>query len=109
MALSVKKLFETQRIKEIRKLERTVSGFFDYVEDLIEDKNTFTMEEFANSVNEFLEFRKYKILTDRGRITKKSADEKAKLEYDEFNKFQKIVSDFDKKIMKHSPLEDDDE
>ena len=56
--------------KEIRKLERAVSVFFDYVEDLIEDKNTFTMEEFANSVNEFLEFRKYKILTDRGRISK---------------------------------------
>lgn len=95
--------------KEIRKLERAVSGFFDYVEDLIEDKNTFTMEEFANSVNEFLEFRKYKILTDRGRISKKSADEKAKLEYDEFNKFQKIVSDFDKEIRKNSSLEDSNE
>lgn len=95
--------------KEIRKLERAVSGFFDYVEDLIEDKNTFTMEEFANSVNEFLEFRKYKILTDKGRISKKSADEKAKLEYDEFNKFQKIISDFDKEIRKNSSLEDSNE
>lgn len=95
--------------KEIRKLERAVSVFFDYVEDLIEDKNTFTMEEFANSVNEFLEFRKYKILTDRGRISKKSADEKAKLEYDEFNKFQKIISDFDKEIRKNSSLEDSNE
>ena len=57
--------------KEIRKLERAVSGFFDYVEDLIEDKNTFTMEEFANSVNEFLAFRKYKILVEKGRISKK--------------------------------------
>ena len=95
--------------KEIRKLERAVSGFFDYVEDLIEDKNTFTMEEFANSVNEFLEFRKYKILVDKGRISKKSADEKAKLEYDEFNKFQKIISDFDKEIRKNSSLEDSNE
>ena len=86
--------------KEIRKLERAVSGFFDYVEDLIEDKNTFTMEEFANSVNEFLAFRKYKILTDRGRISKADADKKAKSEYDEFNKFQKIVSDFDKEVKK---------
>lgn len=95
--------------KEIRKLERAVSGFFDYVEDLIEDENAFTMEEFANSVNEFLAFRKYKILTDRGRISKKVAEEKAKFEYDEFNKFQKIVSDFDKEIMKNSSLEDDNE
>lgn len=37
------------------------------------------------------------------------ADEKAIFEYDEFNKFQKIISDFDKEIMKHSPLEDNDE
>lgn len=95
--------------KEIRKLERAVSGFFDYVEDLIEDQNTFTMEEFAKSVNEFLMFRKYKILNDKGRISKKTADKKAKMEYDEFNKFQKIVSDFDKEIIKNSSLEDSNE
>lgn len=95
--------------KEIRKLERAVSGFFDYVEDLIEDQNTFTMEEFAKSVNEFLMFRKYKILNDKGRISKKTADKKAKMEYDEFNKFQKIVSDFDKEIIKNSSLEDNNE
>lgn len=95
--------------KEIRKLERVVSGFFDYVEDLIEDENTFTMEEFANSVNEFLAFRKYKILTGKGRISKKSADEKAILEYDEFNKFQKMVSDFDRALMGDSALESEDE
>ncbi len=95
--------------KEIRKLERAVSGFFDYVEDLIEDENTFTMEEFAESINKFLTFRKYKILSDKGRVSKKVADEKAKLEYEEFNKFQKIVSDFDKEIIKNSSLEDDNE
>ncbi len=95
--------------KEIKKLERAVSGFFDYVEDLIEDQNTFTMEEFAKSVNEFLMFRKYKILNDKGRISKKTADKKAKMEYDEFNKFQKIVSDFDKEIIKNSSLEDNNE
>lgn len=95
--------------KEIRKLERTVSGFFDYIEDLIEDENTFTMEEFVDSVNQFLTFRKYKILPDRGRISKKLADKKAKSEYDEFNKFQKIVSDFDKAVLENSVLEDKDE
>lgn len=95
--------------KEIRKLERAVSGFFDYVEDLIEDQNTFTMEEFAKSVNEFLMFRKYKILNDKRRVSKKTADKKAKMEYDEFNKFQKIVSDFDKEIIKNSSLEDNNE
>lgn len=84
--------------KQIRQLERAVSGYFDYVEDLIERENTFTMEEFAQSINEFLAFRKYDILPDNGKVTSKSAKEKAEQEYREFNKTQKIVSDFDKEI-----------
>jgi len=76
-------------------LERAVTGYFDYIEDLIEQENTFTMEEFAASMNEFLAFRKYKILTDKGRISHQKAVEKAETEYDEFNKTQKIISDFD--------------
>ena len=86
--------------KEIRQLERAVTGYFDYIEDLIERENTFTMQEFATSINEFLAFRKYVILEGKGRISKKKAEEKAKAEYDEFNKIQKIDSDFDKEIEK---------
>ncbi len=86
--------------KEIKRLERAVSGYFDYIEDLIERENTFTMAEFSQSINEFLAFRKYEILKNKGRISKKQADDKAKSEYDEFNKTQKIISDFDKKIKK---------
>lgn len=84
--------------KQIRQLERAVTGYFDYIEDLIERENTFTMEEFAQSVNEFLAFRKYDILKGKGKISKKQADHKAKNEYDEFNKTQKINSDFDREI-----------
>ena len=88
--------------KEIRALERNISSYFDYIEDLIERENTFTMEEFKNSVNEFLNFRRYDILPDsnHGRISKKEADKKAHKEYDKFNKTQKIYSDFDKLIEK---------
>jgi len=85
---------------EIRRLERAVTGYFDYIEDLIEQENTFTMEQFAMSINEFLTFRKYKILADKGKISKQKADEKAESEYNEYNKTQKIFSDFDKKIKK---------
>ena len=84
--------------KQIRQLERTVSGYFDYIEDLIERENTFTMEQFADSVNEFLSFRRYEILPDKGKVSHKSAEEKAIAEYDIFNKSQKIDSDFDKEI-----------
>jgi len=84
--------------KDIRRLERAITGYFDYVEDLIENENTFTMSEFVASVNEFLAFRKFKILMDKGRITRVKADAKAGAEYDIFNRTQKIDSDFDKSI-----------
>ncbi len=84
--------------KQIRQLERAVTGYFDYIEDLIERENTFTMEEFSSSINEFLAFRKYDILKGKGSISKKQAEAKAKVEYDEFNKTQKIISDFEKEI-----------
>lgn len=86
--------------KQIRQLERTVSGYFDYIEDLIERENTFTMAEFAESINAFLSFRRYDILPDKGRVSAKAAREKAESEYDEFNKTQKITSDFDRAVAK---------
>lgn len=83
---------------QIRRLERAITGFFDYVEDLIENEVTFTMEDFAKSVNEFLNFRRFNILEDKGRISKKDADKKAIAEYTVFNKTQMINSDFDKEV-----------
>lgn len=84
--------------KEIRQLERAVTGFFDYIEDLIERENTFNMSQFSASVNEFLTFRKYQILPDKGKISAAQAKKKAEEEYDIFNKTQRIDSDFDKVI-----------
>lgn len=86
--------------QEIRRLERAVTGYFDYIEDLIERENTFSMIEFAESVNEFLSFRKYKILHDNGKISRVQAEQKAEAEYDVFNKTQNIFSDFDKELLK---------
>lgn len=94
--VSVAKNYLTE--KDIRRLERTVSGYFDYIEDLIEDENTFTMEEFAESVDKFLTFREYKILKGKGSISMKTAVEKAGQEYDVFNRTQKITSDFDREL-----------
>lgn len=86
--------------KQIKRLERTVTGYFDYVEDLIEDEHIFTMDDFALSINEFLEFRKFKILPDKGSVSKKQAEDKAVIEYEEFNKSQFIESDFDREVKK---------
>lgn len=84
--------------QEIRRLERSVSGFFDYVEDLIEDEVLLKMEDFAASIDEFLKFRRYEILSGKGCVSKVVAESKAHLEYDAYNKTQKINSDFEKKI-----------
>ena len=84
--------------KEIRQLERAVTGYFDYIEDLIERENAFNMEQFAASVNEFLTFRRYALLPDKGKVSREEADQKAEEEYRLFNPTQRIDSDFDKEI-----------
>ena len=94
--VSVAKNYLTE--KEIRQLERTVTSYFDYIENQIERHNTFTMEQFAASVNKFLTFNDYRILPDKGRISASQAKAKAESEYDIFNKTQRIDSDFDKQV-----------
>ena len=83
---------------EIRKLERTITSFFDYIEGIVERRQEFTMEGFAESVNKFLAFNEYKVLEGYGSIKRTLAEAKAEQEYGQFNKLQKIESDFDKKI-----------
>ena len=95
--------------KEIKKLERTIASYFDYIENQIEMRNTFTMEQLAESVNRFLEFNNFRILDCKGKISQKLAEEKAFAEYDEFNKTQPIESDFDrevKKLLKSKKIQD---
>ena len=88
--------------KEIKRLERTITGFFDYIENIIENRTTFTMEEFAESVDKFLTFNEYRILSAKGKISHKKAMEKAAIEYNKFSKTQKIESDFDREVKKLS-------
>lgn len=96
--VSIAKNYLSER--EIRQLERAVTGYFDYIEDLIERENTFTMSQFSDSVNEFLQFRRYKILPDKGKVSAAQAKSRAENEYDIFNRTQNVVSDFDKDIKK---------
>jgi len=85
---------------EIKQLERAVSAFFDYIEGIIERRNSFTMESFAESVNKFLAFNEYRILEGYGTVSRKQAEQKAYAEYDKFNKQQHIESDFDREVKK---------
>ena len=83
---------------EIKQLERTVSGFFDYIENIVEKRNTITMESFAESVDKFLEFNEFRILEDYGKVSRREAEKKAFEEYENYNKTRIIESDFDRMI-----------
>ena len=85
---------------EIKKLERTIGAYFDYIERLIENRQELSMKDVSQSVNKFLEFNEFKVLEGKGRISHIQAKEKASKEYEEFNKIQKIESDFDKEMKK---------
>ena len=95
--------------EEIRKLERAVSAFFDYIEGIIERRTSFTMERFAASVDKFLSFNEYRILEGYGNVSRQQAEQKAIAEYEKFNKQQRIESDFDramKKLLKRKDAEE---
>lgn len=85
---------------EIKKLERTITAFFDYIEGIIERRTSFTMEAFADSVNKFLTFNEYQVLEGYGNVSRKAAEQKAHAEYEQFNQQQKIESDFDREVKK---------
>lgn len=89
-------------VEEIEQLERMVSSFFDYIERIIERRETFTMKAFIESVDKFLDFNEYQILTNKGLISMTQAQKKAVNEYKTFNTQQKVISDFDKFVKEHS-------
>lgn len=89
-------------VEEIEQLERTISSFFDYIERIIERRETFTMKAFIESVDKFLDFNEYQILTNKGLISMTQAQKKAVREYKAFNAQQKVISDFDKFVKEHS-------
>lgn len=84
---------------QVKELEGAVVDYFDYIERIIKKRQTFTMEQFAKSVNAFLEFNEYRVLDGLGSVSREQADEKAVAEYDEFNRHQRLESDFDRQIM----------
>jgi hypothetical protein len=85
---------------DIKKLERAVAAFFDYIERIIEQRNTFTMAGFAESVDKFLTFNEYRVLEGYGRVSREQAEQKALAEYEKFNRLQRIESDFDREVKK---------
>ena len=85
---------------DIKKLERTIGSYFDYIERIIENRQELSMQDVSESVNKFLEFNEFQVLEGKGSISHLQAKEKASKEYEAFNKIQKIESDFDREMKK---------
>ncbi|MEI3499224.1 MAG: virulence RhuM family protein [Bacilli bacterium] len=69
---------------ELKKLERLTISFLDYAEDMAEEHQIMTMNDWINITDKLLRFRDKKILKDSGKISHKKAIEKADLEYEKF-------------------------
>ena len=69
---------------ELKKLERLTISFLDYAEDMAEEHQIMTMNDWINITDKLLRFRDKKILKDSGKISHKKAIEKPDLEYEKF-------------------------
>lgn len=87
--------------KELGQLQRIVSMFLDYAENLVSREILLTMKEWTQTLDDFLNFNKYESLDNAGKIKKSFADNVAKKEYQVFRVKQdeEYVSDFDKAII----------
>ena len=70
---------------EIIDLNRIVTMFLDHAEDMARDKTPMTMNDWNNSLNEFLKFRRREILEGKGKISREEMERKVLQEYLKYN------------------------
>ncbi len=70
---------------EIKDLNRIVTMFLDHAEDMARSKTPMTMKDWDNSLNEFLQFRRRKILEGKGKVSHEEMERKVLQEYAIYN------------------------
>lgn len=87
---------------ELSGLNRIVTMYLDYAENMAARQIPMTMEDWTKRLDAFLEFNEYAILKDAGNISKAVADKLAETQYEKFRVIQdrKYVSDFDQEVKK---------
>ena len=70
--------------EELKKLERLTISFLDYAEDMAEEHQVMTMNDWITETDELLKFRNKNVLSDSGKVSHKKALEKAENEYEKF-------------------------
>jgi hypothetical protein len=86
--------------EEISNLNRLVSMYLDFAENLAKKGKKMSMADWHSKLNEFLEFNEYQVLRNFGKIKKDLADSLAIEEYKRFKPIQDNAyrSDFDKAV-----------
>ena len=85
---------------EIGDLNRLVSMYLDFAENMAKRGKTMKMEDWVERLNAFLQFNEYEILDNLGKISSKLAKIKAHKEYEKFRVIQDKMyeSDFDETV-----------
>ena len=85
---------------EIRKLERIVSAYLDFAEDMAERHIPMTMEDWEERLNSFLTLWNKEILKDNGKISAELAKAYALSEFEKYRVIQDRLyqSDFDRML-----------
>ena len=88
---------------ELKKLNNLTNLFLDYAEDMAEEQNLMTMQNWIDTTDKLLKFREKKLLNSSGNISHKQAIEKAESEYEKFRikQDQEYISSMDKMYKKY--------
>lgn len=70
--------------EEIDELNRIVVMWLDFAEDQAKRRKQVFMRDWEQKLDEFLRFNERQVLPNAGKVSKRSADERARAEYDKF-------------------------
>ena len=89
---------------EMQQLNRMVSAYLDYAEDMAERKIPLTMADWEERLNRFIEMFEYGLLKDAGKVTAEIARLHALSEFEKYRVIQdrEYVSDFDRFVMEEA-------
>lgn len=70
---------------EINQLNRIVTMWLDFAEDQAQRRERVFIKDWEQKLNDFLKFNDRQVLTHAGKVSKMTADKRAKAEYDKFS------------------------
>ena len=86
---------------ELEQLNRMVSAYLDYAENMTKRKIPLTMQDWETRLNAFIEMFEYGLLKDAGKVTAAIAKLHAESEFEKYRIVQdrQFLSDFDKYLL----------